>query len=194
MWSAYLFLDTDTDNNVRLTFWEGPEACLKFWHGARSIKTLNYVCRILSAANAIVQEFRRPRGFLWSIGPPSWTCDSSMYFTAFKYTGFSRARELINLLTHRMELINTTLKFLSLLSIVCFADIVLASGRHSAASIELGPSTFTAPGSFPTSLFERYYNNPTATSEQPQPVITDPISVSLDRRSTNYPNLSVYDF
>ncbi|KAI0253189.1 Metallo-dependent phosphatase-like protein [Lactifluus subvellereus] len=45
-----------------------------------------------------------------------------------------------------------------------------------AASLSYGPSSFTAPGSFPTSLYSSYYNNPTATSAQPQPVISDPVS------------------
>ncbi|KAI0053471.1 sphingomyelin phosphodiesterase [Auriscalpium vulgare] len=44
------------------------------------------------------------------------------------------------------------------------------------AQLPLGPSTFTAPGTFPTSLYKAYYNNPTATSAQPQPVILDPVS------------------
>lgn len=39
-------------------------------------------------------------------------------------------------------------------------------------------STYTVPGAFPTSLYSKYYNNPTATSEQPQPVISDPVTVS----------------
>ncbi|KAJ7597385.1 Metallo-dependent phosphatase-like protein [Mycena floridula] len=34
-------------------------------------------------------------------------------------------------------------------------------------------STFTAPGKFPTSLYSKYYNSPTQTSAQVQPVITD---------------------
>ncbi|KAI0756580.1 sphingomyelin phosphodiesterase [Daedaleopsis nitida] len=38
-----------------------------------------------------------------------------------------------------------------------------------------GPSVFTAPGAFPTSLYRHYYNSPTATSAQPQPVISDPV-------------------
>ena len=42
-----------------------------------------------------------------------------------------------------------------------------------------GPSAFTAPGVFPTSLYRHYYNSPTATSAQPQPVISDPVTVSL---------------
>ncbi|KJA28633.1 hypothetical protein HYPSUDRAFT_34088 [Hypholoma sublateritium FD-334 SS-4] len=37
------------------------------------------------------------------------------------------------------------------------------------------PSTFTAPGPFPTSVFSKYYNSPTATSAQPEPVISDPV-------------------
>ncbi|KAI8981242.1 sphingomyelin phosphodiesterase [Trametes punicea] len=40
----------------------------------------------------------------------------------------------------------------------------------------LGPSAYTAPGSFPTSIYKHYYNSPTATSAQPQPVISDPVS------------------
>lgn len=42
-----------------------------------------------------------------------------------------------------------------------------------------GPSAFTAPGAFPTSLYKHYYNNPTATSAQPQPVVSDPVTVSI---------------
>ncbi|CCM04993.1 uncharacterized protein FIBRA_07191 [Fibroporia radiculosa] len=40
----------------------------------------------------------------------------------------------------------------------------------------LGPLAWTAPGVFPTSLYQSYYNDPTATSAEPQPVITDPIT------------------
>ena len=54
---------------------------------------------------------------------------------------------------------------------LCFATIV-----HS---LNLGPSTFIVPGPFPTSVYKSYYNNPTQTSEQVQPVITDPITVCL---------------
>lgn len=39
------------------------------------------------------------------------------------------------------------------------------------------PSTFTAPGVFPTSAFSKYYNNPTQTASQVQPVISDPVLV-----------------
>ena len=43
----------------------------------------------------------------------------------------------------------------------------------------LGPSVFTAPRAFPTSFYRSYYNDPTATTAQPQPIITDPVSVSF---------------
>lgn len=39
-------------------------------------------------------------------------------------------------------------------------------------------SAYTAPGSFPTSVYKSYWNDPTATSAQPQPVISDPATVS----------------
>ena len=51
-------------------------------------------------------------------------------------------------------------------------------GRAAAQSLQFGPSAFTVPGAFPTSVYKKYYNNPTQTSEQVQPVITDPITVS----------------
>lgn len=47
----------------------------------------------------------------------------------------------------------------------------------AAQSNTLGPAVFTAPGAFPTSLYRFYYNDPTATTAQPQPIITDPVTV-----------------
>jgi hypothetical protein len=44
------------------------------------------------------------------------------------------------------------------------------------------PSAYTVPGAFPTSLYSSYYNNPTATSVQPQPVISDPVTVNFYHR------------
>ncbi|TFK56761.1 sphingomyelin phosphodiesterase [Heliocybe sulcata] len=38
------------------------------------------------------------------------------------------------------------------------------------------PSTYAPPGAFPTSLYSSYYNNPTATVSQVQPVISDPVT------------------
>ncbi|EPT05669.1 hypothetical protein FOMPIDRAFT_1110912 [Fomitopsis schrenkii] len=49
----------------------------------------------------------------------------------------------------------------------------------AAQSTTLGPSVFTAPGAFPTSLYRAYYNDPTATTAQPQPIITDPVSFEV---------------
>ncbi|KAF8132234.1 Metallo-dependent phosphatase-like protein [Mycena galopus ATCC 62051] len=43
-------------------------------------------------------------------------------------------------------------------------------------SVSLGPSAFTAPGAFPTSIFSSYYNDPTQTVSQVQPVISDPVT------------------
>lgn len=40
----------------------------------------------------------------------------------------------------------------------------------------LGPSAYTIPGLFPTSVYQSYYNDPTATSVEPQPVISDPVT------------------
>ncbi|OBZ68610.1 Sphingomyelin phosphodiesterase 2 [Grifola frondosa] len=45
-------------------------------------------------------------------------------------------------------------------------------------SNDLGPSAFTAPGAFPTSVYRQYYNSPTATSAQPQPHKTYPFSLT----------------
>ncbi|KAI9062952.1 sphingomyelin phosphodiesterase [Trametes sanguinea] len=52
-------------------------------------------------------------------------------------------------------------------SVTGWAEPVTAGG--------LGPSSFAAPATFPTSLYKHYYNSPTATSAQPQPVISDPV-------------------
>lgn len=53
--------------------------------------------------------------------------------------------------------------------LVLVSASALASGQQS---------VYTVPGAFPSSLYSKYYNNPTATSEQPQPVISDPVTVS----------------
>lgn len=56
---------------------------------------------------------------------------------------------------------------------VRFAWAVSAGAESDA----LGPSSFAVQGTFPTSVFSAYYNNPTAASAQPQPIIFDPVSV-----------------
>jgi hypothetical protein len=43
----------------------------------------------------------------------------------------------------------------------------------------LAPLNFTVPGAFPTSIFSKYYNQPTATSAQVQPVVSDPVTVAF---------------
>ncbi|KAI0066506.1 Metallo-dependent phosphatase [Artomyces pyxidatus] len=57
-----------------------------------------------------------------------------------------------------------------------FSVSVAVTAASAASSLSFGPSTFTAPGAFPTSLYKSYYNDPTATSAQPQPVISDPVT------------------
>ncbi|KNZ72246.1 Sphingomyelin phosphodiesterase [Termitomyces sp. J132] len=51
----------------------------------------------------------------------------------------------------------------------------LQSTQLAAASL-IVPQNFTVPGVFPTSVFSEYYNSPTATSAQVQPVISDPVT------------------
>lgn len=57
---------------------------------------------------------------------------------------------------------------------------VLPSGSeaNSSETVVAWPSAFTAPGVFPTTLYSSYYNDPTQTSAQVQPVISDPVLVS----------------
>ncbi|KAF9245896.1 Metallo-dependent phosphatase-like protein [Melanogaster broomeanus] len=50
------------------------------------------------------------------------------------------------------------------------------------------PSAYTVPGAFPTSLYSEYYNDPTATSAQPQPVISDPVTHEVFPYSLTNPN------
>ncbi|KAG6867077.1 hypothetical protein C0993_007005 [Termitomyces sp. T159_Od127] len=58
----------------------------------------------------------------------------------------------------------------------------LSASALQAAQLAMGslivPQNFTAPGVFPTSVFTKYYNNPTATSAQVQPVVSDPVTVA----------------
>ncbi|KAI0660497.1 Metallo-dependent phosphatase [Cubamyces menziesii] len=56
---------------------------------------------------------------------------------------------------------------------VAFSDLAVAETETAGG---FGPSAYTAPGAFPTSVYKHYYNSPTATSAQPQPVIYDPVS------------------
>jgi sphingomyelin phosphodiesterase len=58
----------------------------------------------------------------------------------------------------------------------------------AASNNTIGTSTFTVSGGFPTSLFEHYYNSPTATSAQVQPVISDPVTHKTYPLSLTDPN------
>lgn len=53
---------------------------------------------------------------------------------------------------------------------------IAVTTAQATTSSQFPRSTFTAPGEFPTSLYSEYYNDPTATSAQVQPVITDPVT------------------
>ncbi|WVQ68661.1 uncharacterized protein L199_006870 [Kwoniella botswanensis] len=53
--------------------------------------------------------------------------------------------------------------------------LVLAVSFGVAQQVTLGPEAYTAAGEFPTSLFSSYWNEPTQTVSQVQPVITDSI-------------------
>ncbi|EIW86935.1 sphingomyelin phosphodiesterase [Coniophora puteana RWD-64-598 SS2] len=55
---------------------------------------------------------------------------------------------------------------------------LVAAGTCSAsgADIRIVSSTYTAAGAFPTSAYASYYNSPTGTSAQVQPVISDPVT------------------
>ncbi|KAL0951686.1 hypothetical protein HGRIS_008364 [Hohenbuehelia grisea] len=51
-----------------------------------------------------------------------------------------------------------------------------ADTRSANPTQGIKPSTFTVPGAFPTSAFSKYFNSPTATSAQVQPVVSDPVT------------------
>ncbi|KAN0081691.1 hypothetical protein V8E55_009315 [Tylopilus felleus] len=59
------------------------------------------------------------------------------------------------------------------------SGILRASGIGDVTATDAILSTYTAPGEFPTSIYASYWNNPTATSAQPQPVISDPVTSTI---------------
>ncbi|KIJ13539.1 hypothetical protein PAXINDRAFT_13661 [Paxillus involutus ATCC 200175] len=59
-----------------------------------------------------------------------------------------------------------------------FVLLALASLKGATATDAI-VSAYTAPGKFPTSVYESYWNDPTATAAQPQPVISDPVTSSV---------------
>ena len=68
------------------------------------------------------------------------------------------------------------------------ACVAAATQTLAATSLTYGPSSFAPPGPFPTSLYQSYYNDPTATSAQPQPVISDPVLVRIYLIFVNRPS------
>jgi sphingomyelin phosphodiesterase len=66
----------------------------------------------------------------------------------------------------------------SLLAATTHTDAAVTSAAASGAKALVTPSTYTVPGAFPTSIYSKYYAEPTATASQVQPIIKDPISVS----------------
>ena len=66
---------------------------------------------------------------------------------------------------------------ITLTGFVAIGDWNVRAAATGEDTIQLGPSAYTAPGVFPKSVFKHYYNDPTATTAQPQPVVTDPILV-----------------
>ena len=63
-----------------------------------------------------------------------------------------------------------------------FQFLVYAGLALRSSALTYGPSSYAPPGAFPTSLYNSYYNNPTATSAQPQPVVSDPVLVRICAR------------
>ncbi|THH11063.1 hypothetical protein EW145_g904 [Phellinidium pouzarii] len=70
------------------------------------------------------------------------------------------------------SLASSTMVFFCLLALVAAATATAASAQ----SLSFGPSSFAASGAFPTSIYSKYYNDPTQTSAQVQPVISDPVT------------------
>ncbi|KAG1723693.1 sphingomyelin phosphodiesterase [Suillus lakei] len=83
--------------------------------------------------------------------------------------------------------------FLCLATLAChYQGSVLAAADTSTTNTV--PSVYAVPGAFPTSLYSHYYNNPTATSAQPQPVISDPVTNEIFPFSLTDPhNIPQYD-
>ena len=63
----------------------------------------------------------------------------------------------------------------ALVALVAATSATLVTAQPSV--LTFGPSAFTAPGAYPTSAYKHYFNNPTQTASQVQPVISDPVTV-----------------
>ncbi|OAX38504.1 sphingomyelin phosphodiesterase, partial [Rhizopogon vinicolor AM-OR11-026] len=62
-----------------------------------------------------------------------------------------------------------------MLSFSRLAGFILWASYRARAN-DISATVYTAPGAFPTSVYGTYWNDPTATSAEPQPVITDPVT------------------
>ncbi|KAF5374831.1 hypothetical protein D9758_000568 [Tetrapyrgos nigripes] len=62
-------------------------------------------------------------------------------------------------------------------ALLSFTDVrpFRRSLHFRATNTAISPATFTAPGVFPTSVYSHYYNKPTGTASQVQPIISDPV-------------------
>ncbi|KAL5530987.1 hypothetical protein ACEPAG_3863 [Sanghuangporus baumii] len=65
---------------------------------------------------------------------------------------------------------------------------LVAASLSVGQNVALGPSEFAAAGAFPTSVYKHYYNSPTQTSEQVQPIITDPVTHEIYPFELTNPN------
>ncbi|KAJ7721427.1 Metallo-dependent phosphatase [Mycena maculata] len=65
----------------------------------------------------------------------------------------------------------------SWVAICAILPSVLAATSKEAGTSLL--SAFTVPGAFPTAAFPKYYNNPTQTASQVQPIIEDPVETGV---------------
>ena len=89
----------------------------------------------------------------------------------FKLPAFTYKGLLFSRFT-RIRLASTMIFTSSRLTLICLWPF---TGALATDDIQ---SAYTAPGAFPTSIYKSYWNDPTATSAQPQPVISDPATVS----------------
>lgn len=78
-----------------------------------------------------------------------------------------------------------------LLSLLSMLQAALAQAANINGTLSLGPSAFTVPGAFPTSVYSSYYNDPTQTSAQVQPVISDPVSVRISLLASKFINIEL---
>lgn len=67
------------------------------------------------------------------------------------------------------------MRFSAFVAAAAFASTLLNTAK--ASELALGPTKYTASGVFPTKAYPAYWNDPSSPTEEPQPVIYDPILV-----------------